>query len=110
MTIEFRKIKAVRALRAVLNKLITLIENIILAANICHKNTNMFILICYSNKVRYEEQKIGLAQRCAINKESVIFIQSNYYSTKITINELVILLKYQLDWNKIVDFLLIAYF
>ena len=35
-------------------------------------------------KLRYEQWKIGLAQQCAIDKESAIFIQSTWYFTKIT--------------------------
>ena len=38
----------------------------------------------YISNVRYEQQKIGLAHKCAINKKSAIFIQSSWYSNKIT--------------------------
>ena len=54
----------------------------------------------------------GLSQNLAINKKSTIFTQLlwNWNSVKISTHELTKLPEYQLDWAKIVDFLLIANF
>ena len=35
-----------------------------------------------SQCIRYEQQKVGLNQKYAINKNSTIFIQLSWYSTK----------------------------
>ena len=60
--------------------------------------------------MRYEQEKIGLAQKYAINKTSAFSSDQVDIIPKLPIHEIVILLKYQLDWKKIVYFLLLEHF
>ena len=61
--------------------------------------------------LRYEQLEIGLVQKCAIDEKNLQFSSNQAdIQPKLPIHKLVILVKYQIDWRKAINFFLVLYF